>query len=108
MDACNNHIENNKTTQKNTAIRNFDWLWQNKYATKTRSNRICIPAGDNQNTCTLLLSHFIIYAQHNVTSEKESEKFREGKVDRKRAVSMMRGVIIDLNQIFIRYICACH
>jgi len=47
--------------------------------------------GDNQNTCTLLLSHFVICMQYNTVRENEGQK--------KKVISMMRGVVVDLNQI---------
>jgi hypothetical protein len=74
MDAYNNHIENNKTSKKAIVIKISGWLRLNKYAMKARTNTTCIPAGDNQNTCTFLLSHFIICSQHNITSETERKR----------------------------------
>jgi hypothetical protein len=57
-----------------------------------------MPVGDNQNTCTLLLSHFLNLC---ITSYNKRKSERE----RKRAVSMMRGVIVDLNQFYRVYLC---
>jgi len=57
-------------------------------------NTICIPAGDNQNTCTLLLSHSVICAQYNIGTRNREREHEEGQ---KKIVSMMRGVIVDLN-----------
>jgi hypothetical protein len=37
--------------------------------------------GDNQNTCTLLLSHFVICMQCNTVRENEGQRKKSNKYD---------------------------